>query len=71
MERTIFGIAELLHQFVADLGILREAEAFLLGAFRKAVIGDGGSDDVKGGGFGIVSAQEGEELDDFDEASRP
>ena len=68
----ILLVAELKHEFVADLGVVLEAEPSFVDAGGEAEVGEGGGDDVEGGTvFAGGLCEWIEEFGDFEEVSWP
>ena len=53
------------------LSVLRQAEAFFLGAGGETEVGKGGGDDVEGWGVFAAGGYERQDFGDFEEAAGP
>lgn len=68
---TIFVVSKPEHELVACLGVLGQAETFLLGAGGEPEVGKRGGDDMEGWRIFAAYGQERKEFGDFEEATRP
>lgn len=68
----VLGVSEAEHEFVTCFGVLGECETAGVDAGGETEVGEGGGDDVEGGGRGGGwGGEEGEDFGDFEEGTGP